>query len=108
MPDSRQSTSYTGEIIRVNGPIVYARNMENAGMLEVVEVGELRLIGEVIRLEDGVATLQVYENTTGLRPGEPVYCTGRPLSVKLGPVCSATSTTASSVRLSESSKRPGR
>jgi V/A-type H+-transporting ATPase subunit A len=85
MSETPQAASTTGEIVRVNGPIVYARNMSQAGMLEVVEVGNLRLIGEVIRLEDGVATLQVYENTTGLRPGEPVYCTGRPLSVKLGP-----------------------
>ncbi len=84
-----QRTSSTpasvGEIVRVNGPIVHARNMAEAGMLEVVEVGELRLIGEVIRLHDGMATVQVYENTSGLRPGEPIYCTGRPLSVKLGP-----------------------
>lgn len=78
-------TTATGEIVRVNGPIVHARNMGGAGMLEVVEVGNLRLIGEVIRLDAGVATIQVYENTSGLRPGEPVHCTGRPLSVKLGP-----------------------
>jgi V/A-type H+-transporting ATPase subunit A len=74
-----------GEITRINGPIVEARNMAAAGMLEVVETGHLRLIGEVIRLRHGVATIQVYENTSGLRPGEPVYGTGRPLSVKLGP-----------------------
>ncbi|MBT3286112.1 MAG: V-type ATP synthase subunit A [Victivallales bacterium] len=88
MSDPRQSASTpatVGEVVRVNGPIVHARNMAEAGMLEVVEVGDLRLIGEVIRLDDGTATLQVYENTSGLRPGEPVYCTGRPLSVKLGP-----------------------
>ncbi len=74
-----------GEITRINGPIVEARNLAAAGMLEVVETGHLRLIGEVIRLRHGVATVQVYENTSGLRPGEPVYGTGRPLSVKLGP-----------------------
>jgi V/A-type H+-transporting ATPase subunit A len=74
-----------GEITRINGPIVEARNLAAAGMLEVVETGHLRLIGEVIRLRQGVATIQVYENTSGLRPGEPVYGTGRPLSVKLGP-----------------------
>ncbi len=75
----------TGTIIRINGPIVEAKDMESVGMLEVVEVGEVRLIGEVIRVRGGVSTIQVYENTSGLRPGEPVYCTGRPLSVCLGP-----------------------
>ena len=75
----------TGVIIRVNGPIVEARNMDNTGMLEVVEVGDARLIGEVIRVRGGVATIQVYEQTSGLHPGEPVYCSGRPLSVCLGP-----------------------
>ena len=75
----------TGIIIRINGPIVEARGMEQTGMLEVVEVGEVRLVGEVIRLRGGNATIQVYENTGGLRPGEPVFCTGRQLSVCLGP-----------------------
>ncbi len=75
----------TGIITRINGPIIEARNMESTGMLEVVEVGEDHLIGEVIRVRGGVSTIQVYENTSGLRPGEPVYCTGRPLSVCLGP-----------------------
>ncbi len=74
-----------GEITRVNGPIVEARNMAAAAMLEVVEAGRLRLVGEVIRLRRDVATVQVYENTSGLRPGEPVYGSGRPLSVQLGP-----------------------
>lgn len=74
-----------GTITRINGPIVEASGMENTRMLEVVEVGEARLIGEVIRIRDDISTLQVYENTSGLHPGEPVYCTGRPLSVCLGP-----------------------
>ncbi|MBR6057446.1 MAG: V-type ATP synthase subunit A, partial [Victivallales bacterium] len=75
-----------GIITRINGPIVEAREMERAGMLEVVEVGEERLIGEVIRIRPGgFATIQVYENTSGLKPGEGVYCTTRPLSVELGP-----------------------
>jgi len=59
--------------------------MAQAGILEVVEVGDLRLIGEVIRIRGELATIQVYENTSGLLPGEPVYCSGRPLSVRLGP-----------------------
>ena len=75
----------TGIITRINGPIVEARQMDHTGMLEVVEVGLLRLIGEVIRVRGDVATIQVYENTAGLHPGEPVYCSGRPLSVCLGP-----------------------
>ena len=74
-----------GTIIRVNGPIVDARGMGAATMLEVVEVGDERLIGEIIRLQDDVATIQVYEDTSGLKPGRPVYGTGLPLSVELGP-----------------------
>ncbi len=75
----------TGIITRINGPIVEARQMDHTGMLEVVEVGEARLIGEVIRIRGALATIQVYENTSGLHPGEPVYCSGRSLSVCLGP-----------------------
>lgn len=75
----------TGIITRINGPIVEARQMDHTGMLEVVEVGEARLVGEVIRIRGALATIQVYENTGGLRPGEPVYCSGRSLSVCLGP-----------------------
>ena len=75
----------TGRITRVSGPIVMASQMVAAQMYEVVEVGELGLIGEIIRLEGDVVTIQVYENTTGLRPGMPVRRTGMPLSVTLGP-----------------------
>ncbi|MBP5640441.1 MAG: V-type ATP synthase subunit A [Victivallales bacterium] len=83
---SSEKREHVGEITRVNGPIVEACHMEHAGMLEVVEVSELRLIGEVIRIRgNGMATIQVYENTSGLKPGEAVYCTGRSLSVRLGP-----------------------
>jgi V/A-type H+-transporting ATPase subunit A len=72
-------------ITRVNGPIVTAVGMRNATMYEVVEVGDLRLIGEVIRLEGDYGIMQVYENTSGLRPGEPVTRTHAPLSLTLGP-----------------------
>jgi V/A-type H+-transporting ATPase subunit A len=72
-------------IIRVNGPIVTALGMRDALMYEVVEVGELRLVGEIIRLEADRAVIQVYENTSGLRPGSPVFRTGLPLSLMLGP-----------------------
>jgi len=84
-PASPSPALRCGRITRVNGPIVEAQGLRDAGMLEVVEVSDLRLIGEVIRIRDDVATIQVYENTSGLRPGQPVYPTGVPLSVTLGP-----------------------
>ncbi|NOZ21834.1 MAG: V-type ATP synthase subunit A [Planctomycetes bacterium] len=74
-----------GTIIGVNGPIVRASGMRSASMLDVVEVGGHGLIGEIIRLDEDVATIQVYENTTGLQPGDTVHGTGAPLSVRLGP-----------------------
>ena len=72
-------------VSKVSGPIVTARGMEAAQMFEVVKVGEDGLIGEVVRLDGGKATVQVYEDTTLLRPGAPVVLTGAPLSVCLGP-----------------------
>jgi len=78
-------TDKTATVIRVNGPIVTATGMREAEMYEVVEVGELRLIGEVIRLEGDNAIVQVYENTSGLQPGAPLRRTGQPLSLTLGP-----------------------
>jgi V/A-type H+/Na+-transporting ATPase subunit A len=72
-------------LTRISGPIVSAVGMRSVQMYEVVEVGPYRLVGEVIRLQGDTATIQVYENTTGLKPGDPVYPTGRPLSVTLGP-----------------------
>ncbi|MEM3305939.1 MAG: ATP synthase subunit A [Saccharolobus sp.] len=74
-----------GRIIRVNGPLVVADNMRNAQMYEVVEVGEQRLVGEITRIEGDRAFIQVYEDTSGIKPNEPVYRTGAPLSVELGP-----------------------
>jgi len=74
-----------GEVIWVNGPVVRARGSQQVGMLEVVEIGEEHLVGEVIGLEFDIITIQVYEETSGLRPGAPVYGTGMPLSVELGP-----------------------
>ena len=78
-------TEHQGSITRVSGPIVQAAGMADAMMYEVVQVGPLRLIGEVIRLEGDLATIQVYEDTTGVRPGEPVHLTGALLSLSLGP-----------------------
>jgi V/A-type H+/Na+-transporting ATPase subunit A len=74
-----------GRIVWVSGPAVRADGMSSAKMYETVEVGESKLIGEVIRLTGDVAFIQVYETTSGLKPGEPVVGTGQPLSVSLGP-----------------------
>lgn len=74
-----------GRIVWVSGPAVKADGMASAKMYETVTVGEAKLIGEVIRLTGDVAFIQVYESTSGLKPGEPVVGTGNPLSVLLGP-----------------------
>ncbi len=74
-----------GKIIRVAGPVVVADGMKGSEMYEVVHVGEEGLIGEIIGLYGDTATIQVYEETSGIRPGEPVKRTGAPLSVMLGP-----------------------
>ncbi len=74
-----------GKIVWVSGPAVRADGMSDAKMYETVSVGNAKLIGEVIRLTGDVAFIQVYESTSGLKPGEPVVGTGNPLSVLLGP-----------------------
>jgi V/A-type H+/Na+-transporting ATPase subunit A len=74
-----------GKIVWISGPAVKASGMSAAKMYEVVQVGEEKLIGEIIKLSSDVAFCQVYESTTGLRPGEPVTGTGQPLSATLGP-----------------------
>ena len=74
-----------GKIIKVSGPLVVAEGIPEAKMFDVVRVSEHRLIGEIIEIRDDKAAIQVYEETTGLGPGEPVYSTGLPLSVELGP-----------------------
>jgi len=73
-----------GTIVKVSGPVVIAR-MPGVKMFDMVKVGEQRLMGEVIQLQRDLATIQVYEETVGLKPGEPVENTGLPLSVELGP-----------------------
>ncbi|MGI6108009.1 MAG: V-type ATP synthase subunit A [Lachnospiraceae bacterium] len=75
----------TGTIIKVAGPLVVAGGMRDANMYDVVRVSEKRLIGEIIEMHGDQASIQVYEETTGLGPGEPVYSTEAPLSVELGP-----------------------
>jgi V/A-type H+-transporting ATPase subunit A len=74
-----------GTIVRITGPVVTAEGLEGAKMFDVVRVGQLGLVGEVIKLEGNRATLQIYEDTTGVRPGEKVINTGQALSVELGP-----------------------
>jgi V/A-type H+-transporting ATPase subunit A len=74
-----------GEVIWINGPVVRARGSRHISMLELVEVGDERLVGEVINLDGDVITVQVYEETSGMRTGSPIYGTGLPLSVELGP-----------------------
>lgn len=74
-----------GEVIRVNGPAVFARGTSAMRMGDQVLVGVEQLTGEIIRQDGDVSTLQVYEDTTGLKPGAPVVSTGAPLSVELGP-----------------------
>ena len=72
-------------ISRISGPVVGAKDIGGAQMFDVVRIGEMGLIGEIIRLEGNTAQIQVYEDTTGLRPGEKVVNTNRPLSLQLGP-----------------------
>ena len=74
-----------GRIVKVSGPLVIAEGMADAKMFDVVRVGHRRLIGEVIELRGDKASIQVYEETAGMGPGEPVESTGEPLSVELGP-----------------------
>ncbi|HUG34568.1 MAG TPA: V-type ATP synthase subunit A [Anaerolineales bacterium] len=74
-----------GKITWISGPVVRARGSRHVGMLELVEVGDERLVGEVIGLKGDQMTVQVYEETSGMQTGAPVYGTGLPLSVELGP-----------------------
>jgi V-type H+-transporting ATPase subunit A len=74
-----------GKIFSVSGPVVIANEMSGSAMYELVRVGHSALVGEIIRLELDMATIQVYEETSGLTVGDPVVCTGQPLSLQLGP-----------------------
>lgn len=74
-----------GKIIKISGPVVVAEGMKGSQMYEVVRVGNEGLTGEIIQLQDDKAVIQVYEETAGIKPGEPVEGTGAPLSVELGP-----------------------
>ena len=80
-----ESGNNVGKVIRIAGPVVRAVGLKNIRLYDVVRVGELGLVGEVIRLSEGLTTIQVYEDTSGIRVGEPVRSTGLPLVVQLGP-----------------------
>ena len=77
--------SLKGKITRISGPVIEADGMRGAKMYDVVRVGDENLLGEIIRLNENIATIQVYEDTNGLKPGEKVISTDLPLSVELGP-----------------------
>ena len=80
-----RTDSHKGQVIRISGPVVGVINLESVRLFDVVKVGEMGLIGEVIRLSGNLTTVQVYEETAGLRVGEPVQNTGLPLVAQLGP-----------------------
>ena len=75
----------TGKVLKVSGPLVIAEGMRDANMFDVVRVSDKRLIGEIIEMHGDKASVQVYEETSGLGTGEPVVSTGEPMSVELGP-----------------------
>ena len=81
----RRITLTQGKIIKVSGPLVIASGMQEANIQDICRVGKLGLIGEIIEMRRDQASIQVYEETSGLGPGEPVVTTGEPLSVELGP-----------------------
>ena len=83
--NSNDLNKQVGIISKVSGPLIVAKNMKDVQMYDVVRVSEKKLIGEVIELRGDMASIQVYEETAGIGPGEPVYFTGEPLSVELAP-----------------------
>jgi V/A-type H+/Na+-transporting ATPase subunit A len=74
-----------GKITRISGPVVHAKDIKNAKINDVVTVGDLGLLGEIIEINSNISVIQVYEDTDGLIPGEPVISTNQPLCVELGP-----------------------
>ena len=75
----------TGKIVKVSGPLIVAQGLAHANMFDVVRVGKDRLIGEIIEMRGDNTSIQVYEETAGIGPGDIVETTGMPLSVELGP-----------------------
>ncbi|KAK3325806.1 vacuolar ATP synthase catalytic subunit A [Apodospora peruviana] len=84
-PSQTEDGGHTGKIYSVSGPVVIAEDMIGVAMYELVKVGHQNLVGEVIRINADQATIQVYEETAGVKVGDPVQRTGKPLSVELGP-----------------------
>lgn len=74
-----------GKIVKVAGPLIVAENMRDANMSDVVRVGKQKLIGEIIEMREDRASIQVYEETAGIGPGDDVETTGAPMSVELAP-----------------------
>lgn len=74
-----------GTVKRVNGPVIEAKGVSDALMLEMVQVGWVKIVGEVVKLEGERAIIQVYEDTTGIKPGDEIYGSGMPMNVELGP-----------------------
>ena len=95
-----------GTIKKVAGPLVIAQGMRDANMFDVCRVSDQRLIGEIIEIHGDQASVQVYEETSGLGPGEPVESTGSPLSVERAQGSSAAFSTASNARWKPSWKFP--
>jgi len=85
IPNPEVRESDVGVVFRVAGPLVIAENMGGAAMYELVKVGHSKLVGEIIKLAADTASIQVYEDTSGLTVGDPVLRTRKPLSVELGP-----------------------
>ena len=83
--EEKEKESRFGKIIKVSGPLVVAEKMSGAKMYELVKIGWSKLVGEVIKLEKDTASIQCYEDTSGLTVGDPVLKTGSPLAVQLGP-----------------------
>ena len=79
------SKTKEARVVKVAGPVVVAEGMSGARMYDVVRVGQLALIGEIVELHGDLASIQVYEETSGIGPGEQVINTEAPLSVELGP-----------------------
>ena len=81
----KEPEARVGKIVRIAGPVVRATGLDQIRLYDVVRVGKLGLVGEVIRLHEGLTTIQIYEDTSGIRVGEPVHTTGHPLVAQLGP-----------------------
>jgi V-type H+-transporting ATPase subunit A len=85
MENFEEAQSKYGKIYKVAGPLVVGENMSGTKMYELVKIGWDKLVGEIIKLEGDTASIQCYEDTSGLTVGDPILRTGAPLCVELGP-----------------------